>query len=140
MNTLTFLIITLIVMYTFYIYKENIVIKSELTMLKSYIDRQASQTKELLNLYKDHNYTNDIFVETIGFDTKSALEHKEKRESMQNTEYEKKDIQDTTNTLYTEYEQSLIGSLQQDSTQTFDVPVLDKGIIAAPSEYDSLIL
>ncbi len=127
-------------MYTFYIYKENIVIKSELTMLKSYIDRQASQTKELLNLYKDHNYTNDIFVETIGFDTKSALEHKEKRESMQNTEYEKKDIQDTTNTLYTEYEQSLIGSLQQDSTQTFDVPVLDKGIIAAPSEYDSLIL
>lgn len=125
MNTLTFLVVTLIVMYTFYIYKENIILKSEMIILKEYINKQVLQTKELVGIYKEHNNTNDLFVQSIDFNAKAALEHKAEREEMEN-------VNDTT-------EQEFLETLE--STQSdFNPPNMVTGLGPVPSEYDALLM
>lgn len=80
MNVVTFILVSLILVYTFYIYRENLVLKSKLELLTDYGVKQDRQVQDLLNVYKQRNDESDIFIETIGFNAKNALEHKSKRE------------------------------------------------------------
>ena len=134
MNTFTLLIMLLIGVYTFYIYKQNILLKSEMSMLKGFIDKQTIQNKELMSIYKSHNTANDLFVETIGFDAKAALEHRKKRIELEQ--------QEQVATVREGFDEMKIGNVItiDKKDDTFEVPTLDNDIQHAPSEYDSLFV
>ena len=81
------LLAVLLTIYSFHMYKKNVLLESRVRMLEQSNESNSLQNKllieELSRIASSIDTNQDEFIDVIGFNVASALEHKAERENLE---------------------------------------------------------